>query len=404
MSRSALEKAARQSFNPSEINVQHESYMNVPYYVPNDNNFVPLPASYENEEDLDANKLPMYGNTTNFNINSLLYNNILENDYFRALYQLRTYHEVIGEIVASVTHVEPWQVGTSRYPSTAFCLLLKFLVMKLSVKQMNGLLNFPDSPYVRAIGALYLRYTCPPNEIWKWYEPYIEDDMEFTPFSDQQQKLTFGEYCIKLLSEMQYCGTTFPRIPVPIERKMKVLLLLISERKKRRAKNLENLSRLKVGAMIKAIYSDEENEPAWYDAVVDSIEEGRVWVTFPEYGNTECVDLGDIELVDKRMDDKRTESRDKRRSRSRERNKDTLHSAAGREESKGSDALLQQVIQSEREEAAAKGRNYGSRPVSYKGALSLKLDRYTRRSRTPERNTREKPANRNSRSRSRTRR
>jgi hypothetical protein len=40
--------------------------------------------------------LPIHGNSSSFNINSLLYNNILESDYFKALYQLRTYHEVIG--------------------------------------------------------------------------------------------------------------------------------------------------------------------------------------------------------------------------------------------------------------------------------------------------------------------
>ena len=63
---------------------------------------------------------PVYGNTSEFNINKLLYNNIMQCDYFKgtiniiylfivsswksnlvkffptALYQLRTYHETIG--------------------------------------------------------------------------------------------------------------------------------------------------------------------------------------------------------------------------------------------------------------------------------------------------------------------
>jgi hypothetical protein len=49
-------------------------------------------------------------------------------------------------------------------------------------------------------------------------------------------------YCVILLpcvcvSLLQYFGTMLPRIPVPIERKMKVQLLLHGEKKKRAAAN-----------------------------------------------------------------------------------------------------------------------------------------------------------------------
>jgi pre-mRNA-splicing factor 38B len=47
--------------------------------------------------------------------------------------------------------------------------------------------------------------------------------------------------------------------------------------------------------------------------------------------------------------------------------------------------LLQQVRERERRKAEAVGRDYAARPASYKGSLSLKLDRYTtrRRSKSP---------------------
>ena len=47
--------------------------------------------------------------------------------------------------------------------------------------------------------------------------------------------------------------------------------------------------------------------------------------------------------------------------------------------------LLQQVRERERRKAEAVGRDYASRPASYKGSLSLKLDRWTtrKRSRSP---------------------
>lgn len=48
-----------------------------------------------------------------------------------------------------------------------------------------------------------------------------------------------------------------------------------------------------------------------------------------------------------------------------------------------------QVMKREREASQAVGKDYAARPASYKGSLSLKLDRYTQRrksrSRSPER-------------------
>jgi pre-mRNA-splicing factor 38B len=143
----------------------------------------------------------------------------------------------LDEIYASVNHVEPWQTGTSRNPSTAFCLLVKFFLMRLTRKQMVGLLNTDDCPFVRCIGFLYLRYSCPPKDLWAWYEPYLEDPEEFAPFSNKSATLTMGQYLIRLLTDLHYCNTTFPRIPVPIERGYKVLLLMLTQRQERRVKN-----------------------------------------------------------------------------------------------------------------------------------------------------------------------
>ena len=388
----------------------------------------------------------------------------MENDYFRALYQLRTYHEVIDEIYRSVDHVEPWQQGTTRYPSTAFCLLVKFILMRLTLKQMNGLLQTKDCSYIRAIALLYLRYTSPPTELWKWYEKYLEDPEEFHPSSDKSITLTIGNYCIKLLTDMSYYGTTLPRIPVPIERNMKVMLMLLEAKKKRRIHNQRELlqyDKFQIGDKIKAIYSDDNNEPAWYEAIIDSIDDEcdhKYWVTFPEYGNTECVDLGDMELINtsssssssdgrdvrdnkdgrdvrdnkdgrdtknRRRDDgsrdrgrsrressrdrergRREDSRERGRERSRSRERDVKNhrhrdvddhddhtnnyddgdnnkKKTSSSSSVASDDLLKRVLENERNASAAVGKNYGHRPASYKGSLSLKVDRYTVRRKSP---------------------
>lgn len=84
-------------------------------------------------------------------IEKVLCMNILSSDYFKKLFQLKTYHEVIDEIYNHVDHVEPWMTGNCRGPSSCYCLLYKCFTMKLTVKQMHGLLKHTDSPYIRAV-------------------------------------------------------------------------------------------------------------------------------------------------------------------------------------------------------------------------------------------------------------
>lgn len=145
--------------------------------------------------------------------------NILSSDYFKELYRLKTYHEVINEIYEQVDHVEPWMTGNCRGPSTAFCLLYKLFTMKLTVKQMQGLLNHRDSPYIRAVGFLYLRYLGDPKSLWDWFEEYITDDEEFSP-SSSGKVTTVGQYVRDLLLDQYYFDTLFPRIPVPVMRQI----------------------------------------------------------------------------------------------------------------------------------------------------------------------------------------
>jgi pre-mRNA-splicing factor 38B len=282
MSRSALTRYNRQTnpenaaYDYSTASVAPTSYFIPPVYpqpgyvipsiapypaglpIPNQP-YVPIRLTGDEDDIEDPNNrksvLPQHGNSQ-FNINPLLYQNIMENDYFKALYAIKTYHEVLDEVRAVVMHVAPWATGTSRIPSSAFCLLLKLLLMKMTFKQMNGILNNKDNVFIKAIGLLYLRYSCPPTDLWKWFEPHIEDDREIVPSSDPALKMTVGAYAVKLLTDMSYYGTTLPRIPVPIERKIKVYLLLQEEKQKRRKANLKYQEKglLVAGLKIKAIY------------------------------------------------------------------------------------------------------------------------------------------------------
>lgn len=44
-------------------------------------------------------------------------------------------------------------VGAGGIVSTAFCLLYKLYTLRLTRKQLNGLLTHSDSPYIRALGS-----------------------------------------------------------------------------------------------------------------------------------------------------------------------------------------------------------------------------------------------------------
>lgn len=375
---------------------------------------VQAPVAVEEKPDPERakNVLPIYGSSTTFNINTLLFNNIMESDYFKALYQLKTYHEIVDEIYPSVSHVGPWQTGTTRIPSTAFCLLLKFFLMRLTIKQMKGLLHTDDCPFVRAIGFLYLRYSCPPSELWGWFEPFLEDEEEFTPSPDASIVMTMGQYLRQLLTDMKYFGTTLPRIPVLYERKFQVMLLLLDERVRRRKSNMHDFEkgRYSKGTKVMAIYQDEDNEPAWYEGVIEGrdtdesvlVSQVKFWVNFTEYGNTESVDLGDMKLLGGEGESQSRRDGKERRKDSRDRGSDRESRDRNEGEQEDKD-FLAKVLQKQRDSSVAVGKNYASRPVSYKSSLSLKMTTYTVRKKSPTRTYSASSRSRRSRSRSRDR-
>jgi len=215
---------------------------------------------------------------------------------------------------------------SDREPSVAFCLLLRLLTLRCTDRQMQLLLDHPDSPYIRAIGFLYLRYACDPKLVWGLIEPYINDDEPVTVAANSQKNKsqrgrhpqTIGDFVKKLFSnERNYYGTMLPRLPTNIERDIQVNLLLAEKIEKRAKKHLSNVKTMdhfkKLGSKVMALYGDEENPTTWYEAEVDRVltrdeQTGEVLrmpkfiVTFPEYGNTETVTLGEMELCGAPLD------------------------------------------------------------------------------------------------------
>ena len=190
--------------------------------------------------------------------------------------------------------------------------MVRLFTLRCTEKQMALMLNHPDSPYIRCIGFLYLRYATEPSALYSWYDPYLYDEqpVRVSP-NPASPEITIGEYARRLLMEMDYHGTLLPRLPVTIERDVKVKLLQVEKIEARALGHLNNFQFMeycqKVGCQLRALYGDEENPTTWYDCVVDRVikrddETGmeltrpKFVVTFPEYGNTEIVTLGEIDI------------------------------------------------------------------------------------------------------------
>ncbi|XP_063906265.1 pre-mRNA-splicing factor 38B-like [Zophobas morio] len=186
-----------------------------------------------------SNVLPLWGNERTMNLNPLILTNIQSSHYFKVnLYELKTYHEVVDEIYYKVNHLEPWEKGSRRTSgqtgmcggvrgvgaggivSTAYCLLYKLFTLKLTRKQVNGLINHCDSPFIRALGFMYIRYTLPPKDLLEWYESYLEDEEELDVKAGGGQVMTIGTMLRQWLVKLEWFSTLFPRIPVPIQQKI----------------------------------------------------------------------------------------------------------------------------------------------------------------------------------------
>ncbi|CAF1340924.1 unnamed protein product [Rotaria sp. Silwood1] len=187
----------------------------------------------------DSNILSIWGNKESMNLNSLVLNNILASQYFKVnLYEKKTYHEVVDEIYYQVKHLEPWErgsrktsgltgmcggvrgVGGGGIVSTAFCLLYKLYTLKLTRKQAISLTIHTDSPYIRALGFMYIRYTQPPNELFEWFEEYLDDPETLDVKAGGGCIMSIGQMLRQWLTQIEWFDTLFPRIPVPAQKEI----------------------------------------------------------------------------------------------------------------------------------------------------------------------------------------
>jgi len=217
-----------------------------------------------------------------------------------------------------------------------------------------------DSPYIRALGFLYLRYTCPPADLWQYFKPFVYDNEEFTCNSRKDKVMKIGEYVRFLITDIEFFGTILPRLPVPIQRDYKVKLLQANENNRRSLRNEADSGRVFFeGAKVMGLYEDDENPLQWYDGIISTIEKAKeqwernkYWITFPEYGNTELLTMGEVETM----------------ANFERYGPGMVGGEAG--EAAQSD-LMEEVMRKDREQSAAAGGKggYSRPPTSFKGSM-----------------------------------
>lgn len=67
---------------------------------------------------------------------------------------------------------------------------------------------------------MYIRYTQPPQELFEWYEDFLQDDEEIDVKAGGGQTMTIGQMCRQFLIKPDWFSTLFPRIPVPAKKQI----------------------------------------------------------------------------------------------------------------------------------------------------------------------------------------
>lgn len=184
---SKYQDLTNENSNKEQINNQSNHYINTQNLENMNNNSNINYNNYNNQNNFipkhQDKVFKFVGDPISCNMNNLLLNNILSCQYFKDVCGMMDYFHLIEEIIKNVTYAEPWTVGTNGIPSTLFCILYKFMLMKLTESQVYYLVNYPENDYVRCAGFLYMRYMSDPKELWGLFYPYLYDDKSIFFFS-----------------------------------------------------------------------------------------------------------------------------------------------------------------------------------------------------------------------------
>jgi len=351
------------------------------------------------------------------NINSLLCNNILSCQYFKEVVIVKNFNEIISEIDKNVTNIEAWAVGVFGVPSTFFCCFYKIFLLNPNEYQINTLLTHKNI-YVRITGILFLRFYSEPEYLFDYLKKYLKEKKEyFFPTVDKKVKINLKEYVILLFKELNHYGTILPRIPIKIEREIKMKIILFEEEEKRIENNLNNIRKFNIGMEINVYFNDGKSERG----ILKEFDKNKIGSIKVEVkGKEMIVGIGNIELIEysyfekkfRKFDNDSDEEKKYKKDDNNNNNKhhhnhhyhnhshshshnshnnnkkrehSKSHSSSSlkkKERSRDKDIkgdLYDQILEEEKKNSLAKGKYYSYMPTSYKKGLSLNVPGFNKK-------------------------
>lgn len=320
----------------------------------------------------DQRKPIEISNAKTYGFSTLVQTHILDSHYYQSILGLQSFEQLIEEANQYAKSVEPYMPDSTVMPTPFICLVHRLFTLSLDGNQMFHLLDHTESPYIRCLGFVYLRFGLHIDRLWGWLGEYVLDDEEFQPTQGVgQEKTTIGEFVEELLSKEKYYGALLPRVTGAVKRQLEEKLAPVAQCRKRTWANRENLDFYRQkGTRVEACI-----EGTWHDGtVVELIEDfpSRLKVLVRlngSDGGEETVHLGKVILRDGPTWGMEPKKKASKRERSRSRSQDRVDWS--RHKGKSDEDLVEELRRGARERAVCtSGKDYSRRPTTFDKGLA----------------------------------
>jgi hypothetical protein len=165
------------------------------------------------------NFMELWRSQETMNLPEAVYKNVrISGFYVQELRLLQRYDDVVNIAKKSIKYCEPW-IGQSRNPSALWCVLWKCFKLRLTRRQVEALLRSQQSPYLRVLGLLYVRFAALPEVQWELYDALLHDNEEVVLTAVTRLRCTVGQFTHDLIVKSKIFDIIMPRIPVPIHKR-----------------------------------------------------------------------------------------------------------------------------------------------------------------------------------------
>jgi len=309
-------------------------------------------------------------NKKTYGFPSVVQSHILDARYFETtLMLIQGFDDLIDEATNYVKSVEPYMPDSTTMPSPFFCIVYRLFTLGLDGRQVRKLIDRTDSPYVRCMGFVYLRFGLHTDKLWGWFGDYVMDDEDFQP-TGSGSWTTIGDFVESLLIKEKYYTTLLPRVSGGVRRQLEERLAPVAQCRKRQKANRDILD----------IYDQKGTKAEvcinglWHDAVTQFVHfhpsRPKVHVKLTN-GDDEAVELGKVILSDDLSSRRKTTSSSnstRGRSRSRSpRDRTDWTRCKGKSDAE----LVEELRAGQRERAVCtSGKDYGRRPSTFDKGLA----------------------------------